>query len=892
LLLKGKNAVHKCGEFYCQICKTTGSSDDHHCFIPITKPIEITEGHFIFYDIETFKDKNNNHVPNLLIAQYTDGTEFRFPPDNVRMTLKYDVIKSFMHWLLQDDHNGFTCLAHNGKAFDAQFILSYFIENNLKVSVIKRGTQLLNMRYPKLNLVFRDTLLFIPGSLSSLPKSLGLPPNIAAKFDFPHRANNPSNWERVIPFPDLDQYMIEKRDLKSRKEFAAMHALEKQEKKGRFNFRKEIVSYCSNDVTVLRLCAMKFREQFISATKIDPFTKVTISAACRAYFTTYLMRENTIAMISANGFNPNRKTSLEATEWFEYLNNRGADIEHGRNGSERKVGNFFIDGVNAETGTFYEYNGCVMHGCPKCTNPEDRTPFQQISMAEAFEKTEKRRKYLEDNGFNVVTMWSHDWLRLKKEDGDTAEFVASLNLKPALAPYETFYGGRTNASILEYECKPGEKIHHLDVVSLYPTVNQKDPYPVGVPKIILSNFEDVENYFGMVKCRVLCPAEDLFPVLPIKLDGKLIFTLCMKCAVDKSQDFCRHNENQRALEGSWCTPELHFAMDNGYKILEVHEVWHWENQETGLFKEYINTFLKEKIEASGYPEDCKTEEERETFVRRVEEMEGITLDREKIEKNTGRKSISKLCLVNFWGKWGQNDGYSQTELIFDPKKYYDILNSESKEVSDVHVLTENCVMVTYAAREGYNEGNGTSNLAIASFTTSHARLRLLTMMRKLGSRLIYYDTDSVIYVSRPGDWEPERSSFLGGWDSQLEPGESHIVRFVSLGPKVYSYETDTGRIEMKCKGLSQNAYTEDILEWKETEKRFSKTGNKMDPQLFRNLLKNPEKNQTVFYPDSLKRDGKSQRINSFTAMKSLRLVYDKRVLLPDFTTRPYGTRLV
>ena len=85
------------------------------------------------------------------------------------------------------------------------------------------------------------------------------------------------------------------------------------------------------------------------------------------------------------------------------------------------------------------------------------------------------------------------------------------------------------------------------------------------------------------------------------------------------------------------------------------------------------------------------------------------------------------------------------------------------------------------------------------------------MLRQLDDRVLYFDTDSVIYTSKPGDWETERGNILGDWDNQLEQGESHIVSFASLGPKTYSYITDTGRVEIKAKGISQNRYTENIL---------------------------------------------------------------------------------
>ena len=62
--------------------------------------------------------------------------------------------------------------------------------------------------------------------------------------------------------------------------------------------------------------------------------------------------------------------------------------------------------------------------------------------------------------------------------------------------------------------------------------------------------------------------------------------------------------------------EVRLAVDRGYKILEMQEVYQYEvtqydpdTCEGGLFVEYINTFLKLKAEASGYPSCVRTPED-------------------------------------------------------------------------------------------------------------------------------------------------------------------------------------------------------------------------------------------------------------------------------------------
>ena len=153
------------------------------------------------------------------------------------------------------------------------------------------------------------------------------------------------------------------------------------------------------DVTVLRSCALKFRSDFITLCKIDPFRSVTIAAACQKYYRTFLLQKDEIAVISGHGYQANRKTSVEATEWLEWLNSQtSGNIQHGRNGKEYKVGKYFVDGFNPFSNTAYEYNGSAFHGCPCCTEPEDLVPFSRITMAQACQLREEKVHYLKARG--------------------------------------------------------------------------------------------------------------------------------------------------------------------------------------------------------------------------------------------------------------------------------------------------------------------------------------------------------------------------------------------------------------------------------------------------------------------------------------------------------------
>ena len=65
---------------------------------------------------------------------------------------------------------------------------------------------------------------------------------------------------------------------------------------------------------------------------------------------------------------------------------------------------------------------------------------------------------------------------------------------------------------------------------------------------------------------------------------------------------------KRALSGTWIIDEVWVAVRKGYRILEIHELYEYnvtrydpESREVGLFVGSIDTFLKLKAGASGYP---------------------------------------------------------------------------------------------------------------------------------------------------------------------------------------------------------------------------------------------------------------------------------------------------
>ncbi|KAF8789741.1 hypothetical protein HNY73_007659 [Argiope bruennichi] len=107
---------------------------------------------------------------------------------------------------------------------------------------------------------------------------------------------------------------------------------------------------------------------------------------------------------------------------------------------------------------------------------------------------------------------------------------------------------------------------YVDFTSLYPWVNKYCLYPVGNPEVITENFRSIDDYFGIVKCRVLPPRGLHLPVLPVRCNGKLMFPLCHCCAESLNQSSCHHSDEERSIVGTWVTEEVKLAVEKGYLI--------------------------------------------------------------------------------------------------------------------------------------------------------------------------------------------------------------------------------------------------------------------------------------------------------------------------------------
>jgi hypothetical protein len=281
-------------------------------------------------------------------------------------------------------------------------------------------------------------------------------------------------------------------------------------------------------------------------------------------------------------------------------------------------------------------------------------------------------------------------------------------------------------------------------------VNFSLQYPIKVPEVIRSpecvvewSDPDQIEHDGLYKVRVVPPKGLFLPVLPMRVnkqDPRLLFMLCAKCAYVHSSSKkhpvvngvikCHHNEADRAWTSTMTSIELRAALAEGYKITRCYRIWKY-NEFDNLFKEYVQTFMKMKIESSGFPSNVQTTEEQNAWakgglfsvyinkinVKEYMERLGIEIDMKNVELNPGLRHISKLLLNSLWGKFGQRNNLTKSRVLKSPAEYFELILSQAVDIRQITGAGEEMMRVSYMEKESLIQENNTSNSVVALYTT-------------------------------------------------------------------------------------------------------------------------------------------------------------------------------
>lgn len=512
---------------------------------------------------------------------------------------------------------------------------------------------------------------------------------------------------------------------------------------GTFNLAEELVAYCESDVKLRKEDCLTLKRLFEQQAHFNPFDHRTIASACNRDLRQNRMEANTIASEPLYGWRLNSNHSKVALEWLHWEDSQLSRLQNAGNVGEYHIPNtkYTVDGYAAVENKVYEFQGCFWHGCPSCypNQSERHRRLEDRAMEDVYYCTQRKVADLESRGYK--------WRRCGS--------VIAQNNPDALC------GGRTNAVKFYHQAKAGNLYH---------------------------------------------------PILALRQNDKLTFPICRSCVEEEMNKpmlersyICPHTPQQRQITETWCTPELKEAVEKGSQIIHMHEVWHFaeEQRKTGLFADYVNTWLKIKEEASGWPnyvgDNPNKQQER---LANYYVQEEIQLNPACNEKNPGLRTLAKMMLNSMWGKFGQKPNKPKWKN-YDPVKFSECHDSNKYDIRYASVLTEQPVEIHYKHQQEDDPVSPNLNIFIACFTTCWARLKLYEALDRLQECVFYFHTDSVIFKSGPNDEKPPLGDYLGDFKNELNEGDT-TTEFASGGPKNYGYRTLQGKQESKFQGVSLN----------------------------------------------------------------------------------------
>lgn len=605
----------------------------------------------------------------------------------------------------------------------------------------------------------------------------------------------------------------------------------------------------SLSVTILRQGCLKFMDILNGVLNIYPFLESSTMRELLmfGYRKTTLTDNNSLSIVPTSLYTLRRNYSLLADKWFAHVRCEiGNDDDDDPIIFEHKIDYaLVVSGYRLKSRMVYEFLECFANGCLKCFKNRridnhcfGGVPIEQLSLDERLTAIREKHQKLTELNLTVSVMWECDFRRFLKRYPEAHQKLNGLpEIRQSKLNYkDAIYPGIAEVCRRYYITRPGgnERIRCFRFRSLYAHVMKTCCYPIGVPTVFAQrecSALDITKTDGFIKCQILPPKNLFHPVLPIKLcDGRVVMTLCQSCAEQPTPliSYCKHSDAERTLSGTWVLAEVHLAIEMGYVMGDIYEVWQY-SVSNRFFDTWINTFLKFKTETSGWPLDDMTDMEKTEYIARlITNEENLELTAENFAKNDAFRSLFDDILAGSWQAFNQS--YTQSSVIGTFDELVLLISSSAIEVYDIYPWSDTSVLVNWRFKnEDHWEGQLNRVVSVGAFIAAYARIR---MYREVLSRLTYvnaelkanvtlfYDTDHIYFIETPTKRSelPIGGSGIGELENALLPygPNVYIIKFEAVDSQRYSYtvfDPDTGKMYqiVKSNGIEAKLMTSNVL---------------------------------------------------------------------------------
>jgi hypothetical protein len=808
---------------HCPCCKKeqVEIGDGHECFLPrrkMKKPHQL----YAVYDFECCVDEKNRHIPYCVTCCFPYGLP---KLDVLKQKYPYQIVQNqvvFVFWglhtlqfwdfLTEDALRNVHFYAHNARAYDSILIKSYLWTQKQWVSEdIARGRKFLQVSYPKMELVFKDSLSFIPTSLRKCSSEFGI--DEFRKGHFPHK------WMTANQFIALEEkngiwdhhpaahfFETDFRDEDDCKEAVQwIHQFTQQS--GPWNAKQDAIEYCISDTLLLsetlkrfraetmHMCETVERPQDCDPEPFDPFVYTTLASAMMEFYLSQCLPLDTIACID-------RYQCIQQNKERAWMYSIGKATQ-----ICSEWNNISISGIDHAQHVIYRYYSCERYGCMECfpkIKQGQYHPRLGCTYEQARQRNERQNKRLTEEGWTIVECWEHEF-----------DLEQCNPLTVGIDPREAYKGGKTEL----YKLRVPGTCSMVDFVSQYPTVcygESADPLsdqtltwdlPTGYPQkqFYPAQYNWNKDCLGVAKIWI-CPPQHLWiPFLSHRIcsanELEVLYGCCKICMEQRLLD-CTHTREERAFIGTWTLSEIRYALSLGYEILQIIEVWEYPEKSHTLFRSFITPFMYNKIvsKSSGLVDENGQYTDKG---RQVAEYLYSILNRpvepHEFSNHPSRRTTAKLIQNAFTGKWGQRDTFHFTRSFTKEDSWHtlQLLHDPNVRIHSAVLLDDDCVTLECEPLSSTSlRGISKKNDHIVAHITAYGRTMLHRVEMKLGKKMVYVDTDSAYHqtVSEP----VYQTGFRTG-DLELECPV--LENWVGLARKSYSYEAK-GKPVMKQKGIA------------------------------------------------------------------------------------------
>jgi hypothetical protein len=320
----------------------------------------------------------------------------------------------------------------------------------------------------------------------------------------------------------------------------------------------------------------------------------------------------------------------------------------------------------------------------------------------------------------------------------------------------------------------------------------------------------------------------------------------------------------------------------------MFEVVHFTERSNQVFRRFVDTNFRDKFASTAFGPEYSTLEQKKEVCKQFYNKTGMVVNVEDVTSNPVLRSMAKCQLNALFGKFSQRTDKLHSVILSD----YNTLSTYLFEKEGLIEITEitlfpnqDKVFLSYKLNNDRETSVlDYSNFIISSYVSALGRIKLHRMLSQIpGDNLLYSDTDCVIFEAPKGGTGPfELGSFLGQLNNECTSkygAGSHVEQFCGLGPKSYTilYSVPKGDDHSitevtRFKGIRRSRNNAELLSFSEMVK----------------LLKGETKSVEIHVPFQIHRTrGESQVFNK-PMIKNVRYNYDKRYLLPDYTSLPFG----